>query len=132
MGMEIAMGTKNRNAAFTAAIALGFCARCSLRSPSAILVLISPAMAEPLTKKQSDALDAYNNSRTQFEQVLRQRRAQIDAKQGLPNLPGQALYLARINVMSAYKDLTDAMPSRSAAPTSSGSRPPISTPTSSR
>jgi hypothetical protein len=30
----------------------------------------------------------------------------------LPNLPGQALYLARVNVMSAYKDLTDALPSK--------------------
>ena len=89
-------------------------------------------MAETLTKKQSDALDTYNNSRTQFEQVLRQRRAQIDAKQGLPNLPGQALYLARNNMMSAYKDLTDALPSRIGGPTSSASRRPISTPTASR
>jgi hypothetical protein len=30
----------------------------------------------------------------------------------LPGLPGQALYLARVDVMSAYKDLTDALPSR--------------------
>ena len=27
-------------------------------------------------------------------------------------MPGQALYLARINMMSAYKDLTDAFPSK--------------------
>ena len=43
---------------------------------------------------------------------LAERRAQIDAKQKLPNLPGQAVYLARIKVISTYKDLTDALPSR--------------------
>jgi hypothetical protein len=44
--------------------------------------------------------------------VLAQRRAQIDGKKGLPSLPGQAVYLARLKVMSSYKDLTDALPSR--------------------
>ncbi|MDE2378167.1 hypothetical protein, partial [Bradyrhizobium sp.] len=34
----------------------------------------------------------------------------------LPNLPGQALYLARVHMMSAYKDLTDAEPSRIGRP----------------
>jgi hypothetical protein len=48
--------------------------------------------------------------------LLRQRRAQIDSKQPLPNLPGQALYLARNNMMSAYKDLTDALPSKIGGP----------------
>ena len=47
-----------------------------------------------------------------FETILGQRRAQINSNQRLPNLPGQALYLARNNMMSAYKDLTDALPSR--------------------
>jgi hypothetical protein len=76
------------------------------------LLWASLAMAEPLTKSQSDALGAYNNARSQFEQVLRERRKQIDSKQGLPNLPGQALYLARNSMMSAYKDLTDTLPSK--------------------
>jgi hypothetical protein len=109
---KIAMGTKGRNAAPTAALALGLLCAPFVAVTIGSLGFMSPAMAEPLTKKQSDALDAYNNSRTQFEQVLRQRRAQIDSKQGLPNLPGQALYLARNNMMSAYKDLTDALPSK--------------------
>ena len=78
---------------------------------------------ETLTKKQSDALAAYNNSKSQFEQVLAQRRAQISSKQGLPNLPGQALYLARNNMISAYKDLTDAMPSRIGGPNKYGIPP---------
>ena len=43
---------------------------------------------------------------------MSQRRAQINSNQRLPNLPGQALYRARINMMSAYKDLTDALPSK--------------------
>jgi hypothetical protein len=75
-------------------------------------------MAEPgkLTKKQSDALDAYNNAVKNFEAILGQRRAQIDSKQPLPNLPGQALYLARNGMMSAHKDLTDAIPDRIGGP----------------
>jgi hypothetical protein len=132
------MRTKSRIAAPTAALALGLL----FASPACIatgvtvgtiaslvaaaignLGFISPAMAEPLTKKQSDALDTYNNSRSQFEQVLRQRRTQIDSKQGLPNLPGQALYLARNNMMSAYKDLTDALPSRIGGPNKYGIPP---------
>src|SRR5947208_16569533 len=95
---EIWMGTRNHTAAPTAALALGllFAPPASIATNVAISVVaaaigspgfISPAMAEPLTKKQSEVLDTYNNSRTQFEQVLRQRRAQIDSKQGLPNLP---------------------------------------------
>jgi hypothetical protein len=120
---KIAMGTKGRNAAPTAALALGLLCAPFVAVTIGSLGFISPAMAETLTKKQSDALDAYNNSRTQFEQVLRQRRAQIDSKQGLPNLPGQALYLARNNMMSAYKDLTDALPSRIGGPNKYGIPP---------
>jgi hypothetical protein len=65
-----------------------------------------------LTKSQSDALNTYNNAVNDFKSILGQRRAQINSKQAPPNLPGQALYLARINMMSAYKDLTDALPSK--------------------
>jgi hypothetical protein len=82
--------------------------------PADIGGFISPARAQraALTKSQSDALDAYNNALSQFKTILRERRAQIESKQPLPNLPGQALYLARNNMMSAYKDLTDAIPSK--------------------
>jgi hypothetical protein len=96
---------------------------CIAAFVAATIGLMSPAMAEPLTKKQSDALAAYNNSRSQFEQVLAQRRAQINSKQPLPNLPGQALYLARNNMISAYKDLTDALPSRIGGPNKYGIPP---------
>jgi hypothetical protein len=82
------------------------------------LSLISAANGQPgaPANKQSDALSAYNNARNDFELILGQRRAQINSKQRLPNLPGQALYLARLNMMSAYKDLTDALPSRIGRP----------------
>ncbi len=76
-----------------------------------------------LTPAQTESLDAYNSALKQFQAVLDERRTQIDAKQPLPNLPGQALYLARINVMSTYKDLTDAVPSRIGRPNKFGIPP---------
>jgi hypothetical protein len=98
----------------------------SLVSPAiGNLSFMSPAMGQPdaLTKKQSDALSAYNNAVNDFESILGQRRAQIDSNQRLPNLPGQALYLARINMMSAYKDLTDAIPTKIGRPNKFGIPP---------
>src|SRR5438477_9339467 len=135
------MGINRHAAAPAAALALGlvFTPQASIAidtiiiNPAASLVsaaignlgFISAAMAQPgaLTKKQSDALDTYNNAVSSFEQVLRQRRAQINSGQPLPNLPGQALYLARINMISAYKDLTDALPSRIGRPNKFGIPP---------
>jgi hypothetical protein len=86
---------------------------------------VSPAMGEPaaLSKKQSDALDTYRNSVSSFESILGQRRALIDSNRPLPNLPGQALYLARNSMMSAYKDLTDALPSKIGGPNKYGIPP---------
>jgi hypothetical protein len=82
------------------------------------LGFMSSAGAQPaaLTPSQADALNRYNDAVAQFKSILSQRRAQINAKQPLPNLPGQALYLARNNMISAYKDLTDALPSRVGRP----------------
>ena len=87
--------------------------------------LVSSAQAQPaaLTPSQSEALETYNKAVSNFRAVLGQRRAQINAKQQLPNLPGQELYLARINMMSAYKDLTDALPSRIGRPNKFGVPP---------
>ena len=100
-------GTKN---AARAAFALGLL----LALPG----LVAPALGQQgmLSKKQSDALDAYSNAANKFEAILRQRRAQISSNQPLPNLPGQALYLARNDMISTYKDLTDALPSRIGKP----------------
>jgi hypothetical protein len=82
------------------------------------LTLASLAMsrAQALTAKQSDALAAYDHALGDFKSILAERRSQIEARQPLPNLPGQALYLARVAVISTYKDLTDAMPSRIGKP----------------
>ena len=89
------------------------------------LHFISPAQGQPasLTKSQSDALNVYNKAVDDFKAILSQRRAQINSKQSLPNAPGQALYLARINMMSAYKDLTDALPSKIGRPNKFGIPP---------
>ena len=86
---------------------------------------ISPAQGQPavLTKAQSDARDAYDNAVNDFRSILSQRRAQIDSNQPLANLPGQALYLARNNMMSAYKDLTAALPSKIGRPNKFGIPP---------
>src|ERR1700726_1739935 len=99
-----------------AALALGI-----LLTPPSDPNFAPPAMAQPiaLAKKQSDALNAYNNALSHFRSILGERRRQINSNQRLPNLPGQALYLARINIMSAYKDLTDALPSKIGRPTNS-------------
>ena len=78
---------------------------------------MSVVLAQPaLTKSQSDALDAYNKTLRDFKSVLSERRAQINSNQRLPDVPGQALYLSRVAMMSAYKDLTDALPSKIGRP----------------
>jgi hypothetical protein len=112
-------------AAPMAALALGLLFALPVSIAIGTLGLMSAAMAQPaaLTKTQSDALDAYNRAVGDFELVLRQRRAQINSHQPLPNLPGQALYLARVNMMSTYKDLTDALPSRIGKPNKFGIPP---------
>jgi hypothetical protein len=134
------MGTNKYAASPTATVALGlfFTATipiavdaiintvASLVSPAIDnLSFTSRAMGQPdvVTKNQSDALSAYNNAVSDFESILGQRRAQINSNQRLPNLPGQALYLARINMMSAYKDLTDALPSKIGRPNKFGIPP---------
>ena len=76
------------------------------------LVSFALAQSPALTKSQSDALNGYNKTVQDFRAILGERRAQINSNQKLPDVPGQALYLARINMMGAYKDLTDALPSR--------------------
>jgi hypothetical protein len=93
-------------------------------APIGTIRFISPAAGQPaLAQSQPDALSAYDAALNQFKSTLRQRRAQIESKQPLPNLPGQALYLARNNMISAYKDLTDALPSRIGRPNKFGLPP---------
>ena len=82
---------------------------------AALILLRIPgadAQTATLAPSQSEAVDAYHAAVKRFEAILSERQAQIDSHQPLPHLPGQALYLARVDVMSTYKDLTDAIPSR--------------------
>src|SRR6516165_9159599 len=81
--------------------------------------VISPAMGQPSATAPS-ALTDYNDALSRFKSVLAERRRQIDSHQPLPNLPGQALYLARNDLISTYKDLTDALPSRIGRPNKFG------------
>ena len=117
---ETAMGIRSHTTATKAALALGI-----FLTPPGNLSFPSPAMGQPiaLAKRQSDAFNTYNNALSRFKSILGERRGQINSNQRLPNLPGQALYLARINIMSAYKDLTDALPSKIGRPNKFGIPP---------
>lgn len=117
------MGMKRHSAAPAVALALGL-----LAAPPALIAIdavMCAAFAQPATstKKQSDALATYNAALGSFQAILGQRRAQIDSRQQLPNLPGQALYLARNNMLSARKDLTDVLPSKIGRPNKWGIPP---------
>ena len=79
------------------------------------LALLAASMTTP-AGAQSAPQAAYDTALRNFRAILAERRAQIDARQPLPNLPGQAVYLARLQVMSTYKDLTDAEPARIGRP----------------
>ncbi len=84
---------------------------------AAATLAYAPARGQAaLTGAQRDSLAAYDAALGRFRTVLRERRAQIDARRPLPRLPGQALYRARIDMMSTYKDLTDALPARIGRP----------------
>jgi hypothetical protein len=81
------------------------------------LSFVPSARGEPaFTTFQLQALATYNKALDDFRAILSRRRAQIDSREPLPDRPGQALYLARNAMISAYKDLTDAIPSKIGRP----------------
>src|SRR5215468_9025660 len=84
----------------------------SLGAVIAHVGLTSPTASQALALTTTDAMNSYNEAVSRFKSVLRQRRTQIDSQQKLPDLPGQALYLARNDMLSTYKDLTDVLPSK--------------------
>jgi hypothetical protein len=114
-----AIASKALTATRAAAVALGLFVTLPLSDA------IPPAQGQPaaLTTSQSEALNKYNKALNDFRSILSQRRAQINAKQQLPEVPGQALYLARNAMMSTYKDLTDALPSKIGPPNKFGIPP---------
>lgn len=91
----------------------------------ALQAVLAPAgaAASPLTKEQAGASAAYDAALAGFRKILARRKAEIEAGKELPRLPGQAVYLARLKVMSTYKDLTDVLPSRIGRPNSFGVPP---------
>jgi hypothetical protein len=72
---------------------------------------------------QSDAMNSYEQAVSRFRAILSERRAEISSHQPLPALPGQALYRARNDVISTYKDLTDAFPAKIGRPNKFGIPP---------
>jgi hypothetical protein len=87
--------------------------------------LVTPAAAQSTpTKAQAAAQAAYDKALRAFRAILAKRREQLaSAKRALPPRPGQAVYLARLEVMSTYKDLTDVMPARIGRPNRFGVPP---------
>jgi hypothetical protein len=102
-----------RTARFTA-LALGI-----LLLAASPLGVTSPARGQAIGATKPDALAAYSNALSRFKSILAERRTQIDSRR-LPGLPGQAVYLARNNLIGSYKDLTDAQPSRIGRPNKFG------------
>ena len=92
-------------------------------SPRAVVISAMLVLAVATAFAQPDASDAYSGAVERFKAVLLERRVQIDAHRRLPDLPGQALYRARVDMMSAYKDLTDAIPARVGRPNKFGIPP---------
>src|SRR5579872_4755505 len=72
---------------------------------------------------QSDVVTSYAQAVSRFQAVLSERRAQISSHRQLPDLPGQALYRARNDMISTYKDLTDAFPKKIGGPNKFGIPP---------
>src|SRR6187401_64764 len=91
---------------------------CRIHAASLAVALLS---LPPVS--HASELDAYAKAVNDFKSILSQRRAQLSSGQSLPNLPGQALYLARNGMISAYKDLTDALPGRIGRPNKFGIPP---------
>ncbi len=89
------------------------------------LVLLPAALADPakLTKEQKQAQAAYDQALSDFKEILGKRQVQVAANKKLSGRPGQDVYLARLNVMSTYKDLTDAIPERIGRPNKFGIPP---------
>jgi len=79
------MGIRSHITATKAALALGI-----LLTLSGNLIFTSPAMGQPiaLAKKQSDALNSYDNALSHFKSILGERRRQIDSNQ-LPSKIGR-------------------------------------------
>ncbi|MGQ0673248.1 MAG: hypothetical protein ACT4N2_10285 [Hyphomicrobium sp.] len=126
--------------ALTAAVLLAHFVATNVRADSLDhgFALVTPAIAKPaakpasrtkekpeaaLKKKQAAAVATHDKALAAFKKVLAERRAQIDGGKKLPRRPGQAIYLARLKVMSTYKEMTDILPARIGRPNKYGVPP---------
>jgi hypothetical protein len=89
----------------------------------AAAVMGATSLAAFTARAEPGVLSAYNEALDRFKSVLKERRTQLELREKLPNLPGQALYLARNDVISTYKDLTDTFPARIGRPNKFGIPP---------
>src|SRR5262245_47269259 len=94
-----------------------------LRSCRMLAAAFAAALLFSLPDSHASELDDYAKAVGEFKSILSQRRAQLSSGQNLPNLPGQAVYLARNKMISTYKDLTDALPSKIGRPNKFGIPP---------
>jgi hypothetical protein len=90
---------------------------CGIRAVAVAAALLFTSLSH------ANERDDYAKALNEFKSVLSQRRAQLGAGQSLPNLPGQAVYLARNKMISTYKDLTDTLPGRIGRPNKFGIPP---------
>jgi hypothetical protein len=95
----------------------------ALRSCAIFTAALAVVLAGVPPASHANELDAYAKALSAFKSVLSERRTQLGAGRKLPNLPGQALYLARNRMIGAYKDLTDAQPGRVGRPNKFGIPP---------
>jgi hypothetical protein len=84
---------------------------------------VASSQTAALKTSQVDATTTYEHALDRFKSILSERRSQISSNRRLPPLPGQALYLARNDMFSAYKDLTDALPAKIGRPSKFGIPP---------
>ena len=90
---------------------------CVIRAAAFAVALLFTSVSH------ANELDDYAKALNEFKSILSQRRAQLSSGQSLPNLPGQAVYLARNRMISTYKDLTDAVPGKIGRPNKFGIPP---------
>lgn len=93
------------------------------RSFAVVALLLAGAAAASAAVAEADVMNSYAHALSRFKAILSERRVQIISRQRLPDLPGQALYRARNDMISTYKDLTDAFPARIGRPNKFGIPP---------
>jgi hypothetical protein len=104
-------------------IAVAVALLCPLGAGIVGLPSVARGQTAGLKTSQIDATTKYEHALDRFKSILSERRSQVSSNRSLPHLPGQALYVARNDMFSAYKDLTDALPAKIGRPNKFGIPP---------